>query len=290
MTCALQDAIIQPDYTKAVIKAALCTPRGMRMVWCVVEDEYDQNVFIRFFNPDTTKILTSRDEEGKRGCENVENIVSEIGDEKPMCHIFGIRDCDYTKYDSSYHCPKNVFRTDRRDIEMMMMETEPVKKDLDSWDLNFSQKIAECENPVRYLGYLRIYNDVNNIGCRFNKRIRIQLVWNQNTHSIDKNWETIQRDKFIAGCAALTPPRNVTETDINDFISQKQLKAESQYNICRGHDMIQLLQNAMIQTNVYNETTISNRISLSYSVADFKNTSLCKDIESWAQGENVTVM
>lgn len=120
------------------------SPAGLRVTWVVVEAEEDVAVYERFMQPDSTVVKTSESETGRKGYANVELIVREIKQEVPVAHIMGIRDADYSQYEEGYTVPDNIFLTDRRDLEMMLLEAETVKRELRVWIQAFDEAFAKC--------------------------------------------------------------------------------------------------------------------------------------------------
>ena len=172
MPKSLEDSFLEPSGTKAAIRLALNSPAGLRVSWIVVEGEDDVAVYSKFMEPENTVVKTSEGSDGKQGYANVETIVTEIKSDVPVAHIFGIRDADYSKYDERHGCPGNIFLTDRRDLEMMLLESDSVQHTLDEWLPDFENKLKKCLPVCRYFGYLRICNEVHNLGCKFHDRLK----------------------------------------------------------------------------------------------------------------------
>ncbi len=280
---SLKESIVQPRYTKAIIKEARRTPKGAETVWCVVEGESDKRIYERFFNSDTTEVRPSEDEKGHTGARNVENIVTELIEEDG-CPIFGIRDCDYTEYDDSYESKVAVFLTDCRDVEMMMFDAPSVKKELENWESSFPQKIEDGKLGCRYLGYLRIFNSVYDIGFSFRKKCKIANIWDYKRHEIKKDCKHILLSEYVSNC-----PDEVTEERISQFITDKKLEGEPSSKICRGHDLEDLLAYMMVKRE-YSQNNIRQHMTISYSYEDFKTTNLCRSISQWAAGKGVKIL
>ena len=113
---------------------------------------------------DDTDVVQTISETGRKGYANVEFIVREIKQEVPVAHIMGIRDADYSRYEEEYMVPENIFLTDRRDLEMMLLETESVKHTLRVWLPMYDEAFANCIPICRHFGYLRIFNWQNTEG------------------------------------------------------------------------------------------------------------------------------
>lgn len=270
-----------PQYTEDVIRAALKTEIGELLVWIVVEDNDDVNLYERMFLDATTRILNSADRNPKsesgvlKGCEHVEKIVTAIRNDSCHAKVCGIRDIDYTRFLKSYVCPVAVFHTEQRDLEMMMLAADSVKDALWRWNKKFPEKIKECAEIIRQLGYIRIYNDVANLCVKIESIVKNHHLWNQNSHSIIDGWY----DAVIHRLQAQKD--TVSKDDLQNLIQKLGLERLPYEIICQGHDFIGLLQLMMIQNHIYSYEAIMNKMSESYSVEDFKQTSLYRTLETW---------
>lgn len=282
---SLKDSTPQPSYTKAVIKSAMRSPIGIERVWCVVESSDDVDIYQKFLDT-SVSILPSEDENHKCSCHNVEDIVTSLYAENGDIRLFGIRDCDYTRYDSSYCCPQNVFLTDCRDVEMMMFCAPSVTTDLEKWDSSFPEKIEECANVVCHIGHLRIYNELKQTSCIFRNFLKSSLVWDLANHCVIPEFKQNLFDKFKAACAGNT----VDKADFETFIDEHKLGDEPYEYVCRGHDMQKLLPLMMIKTSVFSKENITRRMVNAYSVADFAKTQLYNNIQDWAKSRSLTVL
>ena len=167
MLQSLQNTVRETISTQSAIQQALRSPSGLRVVWVIVEAEEDEAVYKKFLHPSSTVVQTSKDETGRKGYSNLEDIVLNIKGEEPRAHIMGIRDTDYTRYEDGYETPDNIFLTDRRDLEMMMLDAESVKQMLHTWAPAFDAAFAKCVPICRHFGYLRIYNSLNRLFVTF---------------------------------------------------------------------------------------------------------------------------
>ena len=182
MAAALS-SIVTSQYTMSAIMQALKTDLGKRTVWVIVEAEDDYNVYLTFMDSASTVVKTSEGNDGRCGYANVELIVKEIKTEMPSTHIFGIRDADYTKYEATAHVfPDNIFVTDRRDVEMMMLDAESVSHAMIEWAPTFKNALEKCVPVCRHFGYLRIYNNHNALNVKFHKHLNTGKYWNYQTH------------------------------------------------------------------------------------------------------------
>ena len=285
MLQSLQDTVREPSGTKAAIRQALMSPAGLRVVWVVVEAEEDVAVYEKFMQPDSTVVKTSEGETGRKGYANVELIVSEIKEEVPVAHIMGIRDADYSRFEADYTVPANIFLTDRRDLEMMLLEAESVQQALRTWAPAFDDAFAKSIPVCRHFGYLRIYNEVADLTVRFHDNLRPNKYWDYQQQAMKATWEQDSTAKFVAlsegKCAA---------TDVKAFVTTHKLENENLYDICRGHDLLKLLSLSMVDVQTYSVEAIMTKMTEAYSLNDFKATRLYASIQAWQTAEGVIAL
>lgn len=285
---SLRDSVadIEPKYTKSVIQASLRTPKGQRTVWIVVEDIDDKKVYEKFFVPDAVKILISEDEKGRKGCANVESIVADIIAEENCNKILGIRDADYIKYESGrYVFPESIYVTDYRDIEMMMLSAPSVMAALSEWNADIPEQLEKGKPVARKFGYMRICNHVKGLNCIFKGNVKVHKVWDESTHDFYADWDARVMFLFLENCEV-----PFSKEEYQDVVAGLNLEDESYYDVCRGHDVIDLLQYMLINTQKYNRKHIMQKMIDSYALEDFKLTKLYKSVMEWTKDRNVNIL
>ena len=285
MLQSLRDSFGEPLGTKSAILLALKSPAGLRFSWIVVEAEEDEAVYKKFMHPDSTVVKTSVDCTGRKGYSNVETIVRDVKEEEPRTHILGIRDADYSRYVKRYVVPVNIFLTDRRDLEMTLLESESVKHALRTWAMNYDEAFAKCIPLCRYFGYLRIFNTVADLSVRFHDHLRTSKFWDHKQHSAVESWKLDCTNKFVA-----LSDGKCSVSDVNAFISTNELNEEDFYDVCRGHDFVKLLSLALIDVQTYSEVNIMKKMTEVYSLDDFKATKLYASIKKWQDAEGVCTL
>lgn len=285
MLQSLQDTVREPSGTKAAIRQALMSPAGLSAVWVVVEAEEDEAVYKKFMQRDSTVVKTSEGETGRKGYANVELIVSEIKEEEPRAHIMGIRDSDYTRYEDGYEAPANIFLTDCRDLEMMLLEAESVQQALRFWAPAFDEAFAKCISVCRHFGYLRIYNEVTDLAVRFHGNLRPNKYWDYQHQALKATWEQDSTAKFVA-----LSEGKCTTADVAAFITTHKLEDENMYDVCRGHDLLKLLSLTLVDVRTYSVEAIMAKMSEAYTLKDFKATRLYANILAWQTAEGVTAL
>ena len=285
MLQSLQNTVREPFGTKSAIRQALMSPAGLRVVWVVVEAEEDVAVYEKFMQPESTVVRTSESETGRKGYANVETIVREVKEEEPRAHIMGIRDADYSRFEADYTVPENIFLTDRRDLEMMLLEAESVKQTLRAWAPTYDDAFTKCVPICRFFGYLRIYNNVADLSVTFHEHLRITKFWVYKQQALESNWEQKSTTQFVE-----LSENKCTAVDVKAFISTRSLEKENFYNVCRGHDLLKLLSLNLIDVQTYSVKAIMAKMIEAYSLDDFKSTQLYSSILAWQTAESVTAL
>ena len=285
MAQSLQETVREPQGPKSAIRQSLMSPAGKRTVWVVVEAEDDYAVYSKFMDPNTTVVKTSEDREGRKGYANVEIIVKEIREEVPVAHIIGIRDADYSKYENGFVVGENVFLTDCRDLEMMMLASESVRQALDEWMSGYEAVLGKCVPICRHFGYLRIINDVHDLGCTFHDKLRTRMFWDYTHQSLKTDWKEKSTTQFVELTGGQCD-RGALEV----FVEEMLLEEGSFYDICRGHDLLPLLSLTMIDTKKYSVDSIMAKMVATYSLVDFKQTQLYENIRTWQEVEGINAL
>ena len=285
MLQSLKDTVREPSGTKSAIIQALKSPVGLSVVWVVVEAEEDVKVYKKFMCPNSTVVKTSEDDTGRKGYSNVEIIVREVNEEEPQAHIMGIRDTDYTRYEEGYSAPTNIFLTDRRDLEMLLLEAESVKQSLRTWAPAYDEAFSRCIPVCRHFGYLRIYNELAELSVKFHDNLLPNKYWDFKQQAVVASWEQDITEKFVELSAG-----GCTAQDAKVFITTHKLEDENLYDICRGHDLLNLLSLTLVDVQTYSVKAIMTKMTEAYSLDDFKTTKLYSSIKTWQTTEGVTAL
>lgn len=279
----LYNTIREPQMTRESLKIALQSESGLSKVWVIVEGKGDVAIFSRLFSSSTITVKQGVDDQGNGGYANVENIVNYVVSENPNANVLGIRDKDYTPYLTPPRAfPDNVFLTDRRDLEMMLSESPSVRSMFASID-GFDQAERKVMPVLRYLGYQRIYIGCRNMLCDFEDVVKVSKVWDYNTHDLLADWKQNCDD-------GLQTKMNITPHQVSQFIKEKSLEQESDFDICRGHDYVGYVSRALINTAKYSEDYLYTTMYDNYSLQDFLGTILCASILAWQNERGVVVV
>lgn len=272
MVGSVRGAVEQPKYTLSSILQGLHSPQGSKMLWVVVEDNEDKVFYEKFSDFNTSRIKTSEDENGYKGCEKVETIVREIVT-KGYNNVIGIRDADYIRYGDE-QIPSGIFVTDQRDLEMTLLYSQSVKDCLSSEIEGFVSDIERSMQICRFAGYARIMNSVHDFGCNFKRKAKISRVWDGNNHTLFPDWQERYLNNFIAHCKS---DCSITAEDFKSFVDDYSLENESVYDVCQGHDVMHMFHYIKRNSPLYQPSVLVLKMINVYPYDDFKKTSLYKD-------------
>ena len=281
----LKNAVNQTRDVEGQIRAALQTPMKRNTLWIITESEYDRNVYERFFN-ENVAVRPSYDENRQGGCQHVVRVVNNILQSGETQRIIGIRDADYMYYvPGRFSYPGNIFHTDERDIEMMMLKAPTVLSALNAWHVSFTAKIAQVIPIACYMGLIRIWHVARNKTASL-KKFHIACTWDLNSSPQKpvNHWKKVLRDRYnrLTG-------EHLNDRMVNYIRNCYRLNNHEYGRICRGHDFVQLLGMAMVNAN-YSSKYIQEKIAESYDVADFSRTTLADNIRTFARQFGIVVM
>lgn len=272
-------------YTQGLLEAAKNSDEGREITWVIVESDDDCEVYGKFvLDDENVKLRDSgckeTDKIGKdgirKGWARVEKLVAAYSG---SLTVIGIRDRDYTPFAPGRTVPANVFMTDCRDLEMMMIRSGVLDRFVPQ--VVSGRRLRDILNSVyahtRVLGCMRIMNDVCGLTCHFHDFLKMSLVWDQTTHSYLADWRTNLTSGFIANSEVA-----VTEQQFDSFVADKNLGACAVYDVCRGHDVVDHLAWNLVKKE-YSRKNLSKRMKEHYTMADFQRTRLYAVLRGWEQ-------
>ena len=280
---------IEQDMTKHTlghIEAKLRGMLGHRTTFVIVEGSDDLAFYKRFLDisKTTSYYSTKLNDEGKvqdGGCEELQNIVRKVLADGRADKVVGIMDTDYRRYLPHYEYPQNIFHTDHRDMEMTTLSTPSVQHVLRGWIIDFDTIFDELKVMLRHAGVLRIMNDRFRLGCSFKKKVKISSIFDTSRQSVVENWRSKYDSKFLRACLNKRKQSFIghikTLVGLSKaavFYVTHSFARESDYDVCQGHDTIQLLSLSLIDTATYSPDAIWEKCFDAYTLADFKNSRL----------------
>lgn len=261
----------QPASTEATIRLASKTKSKDTIVWIVAEGDDDADLYGKMYDKYFVHVLPSADKNGKKSCKNVEVIVSNILADSKI-KIIGIRDKDYTGF-TGYTPPQNIYLTDRRDIEMQITEVKfcQISPNITPESLNDVFLFA------RQVGFYRIFNDKESLGFRFGNIVACDY-WDFGQKRLKPGWNT-NLESFFFNNIPQVQNISVLKSKYSVLESQIKSKKYSDYDLCQGHEVVNLLKR--IGSSALSQ--LEKDLFKWYGRADYTKSNLAKNIASWAR-------
>ena len=161
--------MIESDFTASdkltELRLDMSHPKNEGRVFILVEGDSDVRFYRKVFRQNTCKI-----EEIPGGKGKVEFVLRELN--KAFKLIIGIRDADFLHLETKKSPLSNLFLTDFHDLEILLIQSETAFSavvhefsDIDK-SVHNSLKI-KLLNALKFLSYLRWYNDIKNLEVNF---------------------------------------------------------------------------------------------------------------------------
>jgi Protein of unknown function (DUF4435) len=247
------------------------TPIHANKVLLLVEGADDKKIFTNFFDANNVVIYFM---DGKFFVEKALNDLNSI-----ITNIIGIRDADFLHLENTPSPLANLFLTDIHDLELMMASNDAsFMKFLSEYQTNPSLDIRhKILKSISFLGYLRWYNDIHNIGLSF-EHIDFRKLYNALTFQFDAVKLTL---------AIVEKSPNAREKD-SDFLINKannlRNTAHDFFQLCNGHDFMKAIAQFVsnFTSKAISDTTAAKEFRLVYSTDNFKQTQLYRNTQAWA--------
>ena len=269
---------ITPESKITELRLDISNPKSEGKVFVLLEGESDVKLYRKLFNNDTCKIETIPG--GKIFLEKGLEILNDI-----YKLIIGIRDADFLHLEGQKQQFSNLFLTDYHDYELMMasesechcpMFFEYTKIVSNEHNSTFEKLL----NSIRFLGYFRWYNEIENLEFNF-RGLGLNDLFDKKTFTID--------DKILIQ-TVINRSRDAKIKDVEQIFDAVQGLYNSQHDlfqVCNGHDFMKVM--AILcssQQKGINEKDMASQFRVAYSQDMFKKTQLFKDTSDWASQNN----
>lgn len=259
-------------------------PQSKNNVFVLVEGEDDIKLYGKFLN-DSCKI-----EPIPGGVSKLETSLQTIPNYVRKINLIGIRDADFMHIESKNAAFANLFLTDTHDTETMMMTSDEAFKTilyefLPKTTISTSQLRQQILKCVEFLGYLRWYNNLNDLELNF-KGIGLDKL-------IDYTSFTINKTHLVQYILNRSPNAKIKDESqiLNDVNSLTQT-FHNLFHICNGHDVLKAFAAYLTKSNRgsgVNDTRIASQLRTSYNFDNFKKTNLYKNLTDYALSEGIKI-
>ena len=275
---------LDANYTVNFIHLSLNSPIGRDKIWVLVEGEDDCKIYPKFFKENNRKI-----EQVHGGCGQLEIVIEKL--QKYNDKVIGIRDADFCHITNNYLPFPNMFYTDFHDIEMMMIHNDSVFKNI-FYDFGLSEVSNEIKNNLLeetvFVGYIRYYNELND--CRLN--FQGLSFGNLHKKNDDNSLILLKKELIDEINNRSTQKKIVIDKEIIDKFS-KSVDLSLSYQLINGHDFTKLLAfriNFILTSKKLNDKEVSKSLRNSYTMNEFKQTDLFKNIQVWQHNSCVDIL
>jgi hypothetical protein len=251
-------------------------PQNRDRVFFLVEGDSDIRLFRKLFNQNICKVKSI-----PGGVSKLEQGLSKLYLE--LNRIIGIRDADFMNLEEKTPSISVLFLTDTHDIETLMIKSDEAFISVVHEFYNYEFSVSELRNTflnsISYFGYLRWYNDLNNLELNF-KDVGIGDFFDAQNLKLDKL-------KCIQNIVNRSPNCKCDDVEIILQKVDKLIKSEHDlFQVCNGHDVA----NAMAIFFNFHKSglkgltgeRIQSSLRLVYNINQFQNTDLFIKINIWA--------
>ena len=272
---------ITPQTKINELRLDISHPKSRGKVFVLLEGESDIKLYRKLFNNDTCKIETIPG--GKIFLEKGLEILNDI-----YKLIIGIRDADFLHLKGAKPQFSNLFLTDYHDYELMMASeiechcpiffehTKIVSKDHNS-------TFEKLLNSIRFLGYFRWYNEIENLEFNF-RGLGLNDLFDKKTFTID--------DKVLIQ-TVINRSRDAKIKDVEQIFDAVKGLYDSQHDLCQvcnGHDFMKVM--AILcssRQKGISDKDMASQFRVAYNQNMFQKTQLFKDTSGWAVENNCTL-
>ncbi len=267
---SVKSAAERLEPVKKYVEACWNSPKRYH-VFCLVEGEFDKHIYEARLNTREIEVKIAADDKLNHNRSSVQYLVEDLRALHPNGRFIGIRDKDYLTL-LGQKCPDGIFVTDNRDLEMMVLASHSFQT---SGIINQSY-LDKVFNYCQILAHIRVFAESRNLRNKVNDRMSITAVYNQKTRQFTQDPLRLLRDAYFCKVDS-----DSCDKDIDDYIESNNLTDYTPYDLCRGHDVIGLLE--FVYGNSYSKEAMEKRMETDYEKADFYKTSLFAAIQLYCQ-------
>ncbi len=273
---SLKDSIGANDKVND-IKLSLRSQMGKDTIWILVEGIDDCKIYPKFFDTEKTKV--------EYVCGGKPQLIKAIKElSKDSKQVIAIADADFDHLEKKYKI-KNLFLTDKHDIEMTMLSFHNVLHNvlIEHHLGNFADIILQKSlNEITYLAYIRWYNSIDNLEINFSG-LPFSNIATKNNNEIRLEPDTIITE---LNRRSSNKTKELKSCDIENFINKHQ--TDDLYNLCNGHDCTAIIA-LQIGTQTSQKVFCQN-LRLSFRLEEFSQTELYKEVSVWQNSYNYSIL
>jgi hypothetical protein len=283
--------VISASYKANEIKMLRSTFSG---TFLLVEGRSDETFYKNFVDQNTCRLRVTG---GKQRAIDILQILDNEAapNGSTFAGVLAIVDADFDRLESSPHQSPNLLRTDTHDLETMILQSPALDKLLAIFASD--DKLKEFGRDVRTalleagisIGYFLWLSRSENLNLTFDG-IKFKEFIDDKTLQINelKLINEVKNKSQPAAKSALSDPSAVQKR-----IAAKKKDDHNPWQVCRGHDLVEILsiglRKALGSNNATDvearsderKSTLENQLMLAYDAAYFLKTQLYQEILAW---------
>ena len=270
----VKSAAEQLEPVKKYVEACWNSPKRYH-VFCLVEGEFDKHIYETRLNDHEIEVKIAADDKLNHNRSSVQYLVEDLRILHPKGRFIGIRDKDYMTL-LGQKCPNGIFATDNRDLEMMILSSPSF--------LASAYNIQPCLTAIFpycvTFAYVRVFAESRNLRNKLNDKMNIAAVYDQQAKTFVPDAKATLHGLYTSKVDAAA-----STNQIDAFVASRNLAAFSPYDICRGHDVIGLLE--FVYGNAYSKSEMEKKMKAYYDKVDFYKTALFAGINNYCVTFNI---
>jgi len=292
---------MQNSITPVRIANAILQDTSYNGLYVIVEGEKDEKLYQKFLSDPKTRIRPAF------GCNKVREVLT-ILNKRGYDNRIGIIDADFNNILKVSDKIDGLFVTDDHDIEVMMIKTPALedvlhticsKKSIEEFNKKNSKTLRDQLYSLgKEVGYLKLANRVYDLGLVFKPKTNDGRQLKYSNFTCSSSFNFLGKEKLIE--TVLNYSRNKSESIKSESIINQ--KFDEIYNtendllqLINGHDLsnfLYILMKKIIKSRnriLVDFNSIEDCLILSYNLSFFKDTLLYKQINIWADSNNISI-
>lgn len=257
-------------------------PNSNGISFILLEGDTDIRLFRKLFNLNNCKV-----ENIPGGNKKLEECVQTLVNIYPL--IIGIRDADFIRINESEYLLNNMFLTDLHDIEMTMLNFEPILNAIvfEYSNLNKSQHLAFKNNlldVIKHISYLKLLNDRENLELTFSSGFQ-DLISFAN--------QMIDLEQYLDRVISKSPNAVIKDKEIlKAKINAIEQQDPDLLQITNGHDLLNSFAKYFREEEKRNGLSGENleaTLRMLFNIDFFSQTNLYQQLDNWKNQNNVQI-
>ncbi|WP_339875659.1 hypothetical protein [uncultured Algoriphagus sp.] len=257
-------------------------PNSKGLSFILLEGETDIRLFRKLFNLNNCKV-----ENIPGGNIKLEECVQNLVNIYPL--IIGIRDADFIRINKSEYLLNNMFLTDLHDIEITILNFEPILNAIVFEYSNIKKDnhlIIKNEfiETIKHISFLKLLNDKDNLELNFSSGFQDLISFSN---------KKIDFEQYLNRVIAKSPNAVIKDKDkLKEMIILIENSEPDLLQITNGHDLLNSFAKYFREEEKRNGVKGENleaTLRMLFNIDFFKHTNLYQKLNDWQNQNNVEI-